>query len=274
LELGTKRLIQIFLLLALVLAAARMYFIFRGRQGTQWKQQQAEKNGTLDPDYYVTPKKLYAQNLKQAKNLTKQPVWVREGYKYTFYPYTGGHVDFRHAAGLLGPIEKLAITDVVVEKSPQERDKQVMAVFEKGGKKFAFPLGVLEGKENYQIYADEILYLQDPHELYKHWKPELWQTIEAHEVKPGMNELQASFAVGAGSLESGSRTDQRVIRYANGGNPLLVTYKDGKAVEVKPVPPDQSGLRETQNDSRREGLTSMAWAGTSQSAEIPACPDM
>lgn len=221
--------IQVALLLAVVLAAIRVFVIFKSRSATDFGKQETQA-APLNADYYVTPKKLYAHDLKSARELTKQPAWVREGYRYTYYPYNG-RTDFRHAEGLLGPIEKLQITDVVVEKSPAAANRQVMAVFEKNGKKFSFPIGLVEGND-YQLYIDEILYIQDPRELYKHWPAEMWQAIDAHEVKPGMNEIQATFSVGAGSLESGARTDQRVIRYENGGNPLTVTFRDGKAVEI------------------------------------------
>jgi len=49
-----------------------------------------------------------------------------------------------------------------------------------------------------RIYSDEMLYIEDPRELYKHWPAGLWQSVEKHEVKPGMNELQADFAIGWG----------------------------------------------------------------------------
>lgn len=230
-ERNTKRMIQAVLLIALILAAVRIFVIFRSRTATDFGKQEETKNAPLNADYYVTPRKLYAHDLKSARELTRQPAWVREGYKYTYYPYKG-RTDFRDAEGLLGPIEKLNITDVVVEKSPEARNRQLMAVFEKEGKQYSFPIGLVEGN-GYQIYIDEILYVQDPRELYKHWPAEVWQAIEAHQVRPGMNEIQVTFAVGAGALESGSRTDERVIRYENGGNPLTVTFRDGKAADIR-----------------------------------------
>jgi hypothetical protein len=70
--------------------------------------------------------------------------------------------------------------------------------------------------------------------LYKHWSPDVWQAVDQHEVKPGMNELQADFAVGMGVPDSGGDSDEKTVRYANGGKPLVVTYHDGKAAEIKP----------------------------------------
>ena len=85
----------------------------------------------------MNPKKLYPYDLKSAKQLTQQPVWVKEGYRYTYFAYqpASKHVDFGHDAGLLGPIEKLAITDVVVASNiVSGQPKQVVATFQKEGK--------------------------------------------------------------------------------------------------------------------------------------------
>ena len=73
------------------------------------KQQRAKAAGYSNADYYVVPKKLYPFDLESAKQLTKQPVWVKEGYRYTYYPYDVAHkrVDFAHDGGLLLPIEQL-----------------------------------------------------------------------------------------------------------------------------------------------------------------------
>ena len=62
----------------------------------------------------------------------------------------------------------------------------------------------------------------------------MWQAVERHDVKPGMNELQVDFAVGMGALDAGSSSAERTLHYANGGKPLVVIYRDGKAAEIKP----------------------------------------
>jgi hypothetical protein len=188
----------------------------------------------LPADYYVVPKRLHAYDLKSAQHMMDQPVWVKEGYRYTYYPYdvASHHVNFSHEAGLLLPLEKLQITKVVADKPPTGA-KQVMAVFEKDGKSFAFLVG-LEQDGDYQIYADNIVFIQDPHDLYKHWPPDVWSAVDQHEVRPGMNELQAEFAVGMGMPESAEETSTKTVHYANGGKPLVVVFQYGKATEVKP----------------------------------------
>lgn len=86
---------------------------------------------------------------------------------------------------------------------------------------------------DYQIYSDEMLYIQDPHELYKHWPGDVWEAISQHQVKPGMNELQAYFAIGMGVPERQSDPNVKTVNYPNGGKPVSVTYRNGKAAEIK-----------------------------------------
>ena len=232
-----KQRIQIALALALVVAGVRAGYILYQRHEdylAAQKQEQAKKAGYSNADYYVTPKKLYPYDLKSAKMLTEQPVWVKEGYRYTYYRYVPvvKKVDFAHEAGLLGPLERLEIKDVMAVAAPGGR-KQVVATFEKDEHSYAVPVG-FESEGQYKIYSDEIFYVEDPHELYKHWPADVWQAVAQHEVKPGMNELQADFAVGMGVPDAGASSNEKTVRYPNGGKPLVVIYRDGKAAEIKP----------------------------------------
>ena len=45
---------------------------------------------------------------------------------------------------------------------------------------------------------------------------------------------QADFAVGMGVPDSGASSDDKTVRYANGGKPLVVVFHGGKAVEINP----------------------------------------
>ncbi|MGA9977771.1 MAG: hypothetical protein WBQ08_03990 [Candidatus Sulfotelmatobacter sp.] len=237
-----KHRIQIALILAMAVAAVRVGVILFERHAddvARANKIKTQNAGYSNPDYYVYPKKLYPYDLKSAKQLTQQPVWAKEGYKYTYYPYDAAHkrVDFAHEAGLLLPIERLEIKDVITDTPPEKGSRrQMLAVFEKDGKTYAVPIG-FEADEQYTIYSDEMLFIEDPHVLYKHWSADVWQAVDQHQVKPGMNELQADFAVGMGVPDSGDTSYEKTVRYPDGGKPLVVVYHDGKAAEIKPGTP-------------------------------------
>src|SRR5271167_4443664 len=85
-----KRKIQLALLLALVVATLRAGYILYERHEENVaadKQKQAQNVGYSNADYYVNPKKLHPYDVKSAKQLTEQPVWVKEGYRYAYYQY-------------------------------------------------------------------------------------------------------------------------------------------------------------------------------------------
>jgi hypothetical protein len=225
----TAKAIQAILAVALVAAAIWFYLNMRDRR--VMLVEAPKKEVALNSDDYVVPKKLHPQDAKDARELIRQPVWVREGYRYDYYQY-GPPVDFRDKAGLLGPIERLQIKDIVIQTAPDGGGRQIMAVFDKDGKPYAFSIGV-DDNGTQHIYSDDMLFVQDPHELYKHWPADTWKAIENHEVKPGMNELQASFALGVGIPEGAGMGNPKIVNYPDGGHPVKVTFENGKATEVK-----------------------------------------
>lgn len=229
----TRKTLQVFLVVALAAAAVRVGVIFYQRKHANAPRQQQEH--LMNADYYVTPKKLHAYDLVSARELTKQPVWVREGYRYSFFSYDPARrqADLRHPVGMLGPIERIKVTDVIAQRT-SDGPSQVLAVFEREAGKFAVPIGT-EQKGDFNIYADEIFYIQDPRDLYKHWSADVWRSIEQHEVKPGMNEIQAAFAVGMGTPHP-MNGEEKTVDYPNGGSPLRITYRNGRAVEIAPKP--------------------------------------
>jgi len=229
----SKHKIQLVLVAAIAAAGLRAAYVAYERRSPA-VEPSAKHELPLNPDYYVVPKKLYPYDLKSAKQLTQQPVWVKEGYRYTYYPYDRARhrTDFSREAGLLLPIQKLDIKDVVEDiASGSTHLRQLMAVFELEGKSYALPVGWLTNG-SYKIFSDEIFYIQDPRDLYKHWSADVWASIAQHQVKLGMNEFQSDFAIGMGVPERQTDASVKTVHYPNGGKPVTIIYRDGKAAEI------------------------------------------
>ncbi len=228
--------LQVFLAAAIMLAGGRAAYIVYERHEARKADAKPRPETLLKADYYVTPKKLHPYDLKSAHQLTEQPVWVKVGYQLTYYPYDRQRhkTDFGHEAGTLLPLQKLAIEDVVTGVSPLAPGiKQVLACFSLEGKGYAVPIGAEKGGD-FKIYSDDIFFIEDPHDLYKHWPADIWKRIDAHEVQAGMSELQASFAIGIGIPQGSGGYGSRTLHYPNGGKPLAITFENDKAGEIRP----------------------------------------
>jgi hypothetical protein len=235
-----RKRIQITLIVFTVLALARVGIIFyeRNHEPDARKPQPASSSSyrvTLDD--YVTPHKLFPYDLKSAREVAGKTVWVRVGNQIAYYPYsaTSRRVDLAHRAGLLAPLEKLEVKDVIAQDVRGQ--KQVMAVFTKTGKpeQYAVSVGKISAG-SYDFFINDVFFIDDPRQLYNHWPAEIWNAIDNHEVKPGMNELQASFAVGANLRASGGDYGNRTVQYIHGDQSTMVTFSDNKATAVEPGP--------------------------------------
>lgn len=224
------RIFQFVFAILIVFAAVRLIVILRQRNTAHVDTVKPAAAPPLNREAYVVPKKLYIASLKSAQQLTRQPVWVKEGYRYTVYPSANHTADFQHPAGMLLPIQKLQIKEVVSVAAPSSR--QVVAVFDQDGKTYAVPIGTQQENE-FTFYADEMFFYEDPHELYNFWPKATWDAIDRHEVTKGMNEYQVAFAVGMGVPQPGGDSSQKTVVYPNGGKQLIVTYQDRKAVDIK-----------------------------------------
>jgi hypothetical protein len=232
-EADAKKKIQIVFIIVIVIAAIRTGYILYERKAET--QEVAKPAPPLNPDYYVLPKKLRPYDLKSAQQLTQQPVWVQVGYSIAYYPYneTTKQSDFAHEKGTLKPLQKIDVKKVVLDVSPgSPGEHQIMALFKDDGQTYSFPIGSMSDGD-YHFLSDDMLFIQDPHELYKHWPAEVWAAIDQHQVKTGMSQLQADFAIGMGEPESSGDSSDVTMWYPNGGKPMEITYHNDKAVQIQ-----------------------------------------
>src|SRR5256885_4629668 len=164
-----KSKIQIILVLGIIVTGIRLGIILYERHEAN-KPVVKQEAPPLNPDYYVSPRKLYPYDLKSAKQLTKQPVWVKVGYFYPYYPYdtAAHHTDFSHEAGKLLPLQKLQIHDVIASVAlGNSGGAKVMAVFTNGGEADATPLSADPGGGGVKVFLGDTVLLQDPHQLFQ-----------------------------------------------------------------------------------------------------------
>src|SRR5438067_10086867 len=114
----TKQRIQISLIVLLLLATARVAYIFHQRKSVAVTPQQDDGSRALTADEYVYPKKIYAYDFTSAKTLVGKSVWVKQGYGNLAYPVINGRVDLIHGKPSLLPIEPLKITGVIRQPPP------------------------------------------------------------------------------------------------------------------------------------------------------------
>jgi hypothetical protein len=199
---------------------------------------------TLTDDDYVTPHRIVPYDLKSAvKELAGKTVWVRNGNTVPYYRYhpQTHFVEFAPKAGLLPPLDKLQVKDVILQRAPASLApgqvaivrKQIMAVFEEADHSglFAVSIGTNTG-DDFTFNVNEIFYYEDPHELYKHWPPDVWHAIDQHQVQKGMNELQVSFALGSMVGASPGDYGNRWAQYRSNGKLVTVTFDKNRVVEI------------------------------------------
>lgn len=204
-------------------------------------------------DDTVIPKKLYIDSLKSAQVLVGKPVWMQAGYQVEYFPYKAKHIDFAHQVGVLPGVQQLDVKAIVEQATPVSfhprigrGNQNVFVIFTEPGdpqgsnEQYAAPMGTIGGPSvedgGSKYYFDDLLYYDDPHQLYSFWPSNVWKAIDAHQVIPGMSELETTMALGqiqdSGSSDYGNRTVHFNYGLHNEKS-ARVTFANNKATEIK-----------------------------------------
>jgi hypothetical protein len=201
----------------------------------------APEREVIADDDLVFLKKKRPDSLKDVKELVGSTLWVSAGSQMEFYPFVGHAAQYGKSAGTLLGAEPIVAKDAVEQVAPKAAtfripggDKQVLLVFTKPGdtNEYAVPVGYRQGKD-YTFYTDEIFFYDDPHQLYKHWGPEIWKAVDAHQVILGMNERQVELSLGQVSKSTSNDYGNRMVVFANLGKPMAVTFVKNKVTAFR-----------------------------------------
>lgn len=232
---------QITLLILMVLAAARVGIIFYERSHepeVQKPKPPLASSYKITLDDYVTPHKLFPFDLKSAREeVAGKTLWMRAGNQVAFYPYSSINraIDPVRKAGVLAPLEKLQIKEVIAQSIHGQ--KQIVTIFTRQGATAEYGVAVAKMSQgSYDFFINDLFFSDDPHQLYNHWPAEIWDAIDHHQVKNGMNELQASFALGTNIRATAGDYGNRSVQYIDGDHSTMVSFSDNKAVSVEPGP--------------------------------------
>jgi hypothetical protein len=217
--------VQALLKLGLVATGIYLAFVYYDRWSARLPVDDRREQLLKNPDYYVFPPRSYVSDLASARKLVGKPLWVKEGYRWTYEPDDEP----------LRPLEKIVPTAV------RQRGSEVVIDFEKGGKKSTMPIG-----SRAAFVVDELFFIQDPREIFKHWTEADWEKISTRQIEAGMTEYQITSAIGGGSLiPSLSSAKRRVVDYKlcmiDGIPPVRVYYDEGVAERVETLAVENGG---------------------------------
>lgn len=236
----TWQLILASVLVSILAGGGYLYTVFKHRQdpGVAGKPDPSQQ---VSMDDVAVTHQLSAAHFEDTLALQGTSVWVKNGNTIAYFPYTGGHINFARKVGVLPPLQKLDIKKIIKAVPPAKvadgighGDRQVFAVFALSGKpdQYAMPIGTIQGSNEF-YYCDLMYFYDEPHGIYNYWPKDVWAAIDAHQIKPGMSELQSRLAVGQNMQSDSDREGNRTILYDENGTHWTVTYLHNKATQIK-----------------------------------------
>jgi hypothetical protein len=227
-------------LITLAIGGIYLLFVWHQRQNPGVVGQ-SETTPTLSADDVAVVRTLSPQHFEDLKQLEGTRVWMKNGYTMLYYPYVAGQVEFGKRAGLIPAAQSMDVKKIVKAAVPAREDdgmehgtRQAFAVFAMPGSAglFATPVGSIEGDQ--EAYFTDLLFFYDaPQTIYSNWPKDVWVAIDAHQVKPGMSELQTRIAIGQKMHPEGETEGERTVTFDQNGKQWTVTYVKNHATVIK-----------------------------------------
>jgi hypothetical protein len=150
-------------------------------------------------------------------------------------------VEFAKRVGLIPAAQRLEVKKIIKQAVPASVDDgishgslQVFAVFALpgGAALYATPVGAMQGSEE-AYFCDMLFYYDDPHTIYDHWPKDVWAAVDAHQVKPGMSELETRMAIGHKTQTDGEKEGDRTVSFDQAGKHWTITFVKNRATAIE-----------------------------------------
>jgi hypothetical protein len=228
------------ILITFAIGGIYLYSVWKRRQDPGIIPQDNSRQ-RLSMDQLAVIREFFPVRFEQTLRLEGTTVWEKNGYAMPYYPYAGGRVIFDKRAGVIPAAQRMEVKKIVKAAVPASEDdriehgsRQAFAVFALPGSAalFATPIGYLQGGEE-AYYTDRLFYYDDPHTIYDNWPKDVWTAIDAHQVKPGMSELETRMAIGRKLEADGETEGERTVHYDQDGKRWTVTYVKNQATVIQ-----------------------------------------
>jgi hypothetical protein len=236
----TGQKILISLVITLIIGGSYLFSVWRQRQNPGVIGQKDAKQ-TLSQDDLVVMRAFFPVHFEDTLRLEGTTVWMKNGYIAPYYLYTNGRVEFAKRVGLIPAAQRLEVKKIIKQAVPASVDDgishgslQVFAVFALpgGAALYATPVGAMQGSEE-AYFCDMLFYYDDPHTIYDHWPKDVWAAVDAHQVKPGMSELETRMAIGHKTQTDGEKEGDRTVSFDQAGKHWTITFVKNRATAIE-----------------------------------------
>jgi hypothetical protein len=228
-------------LITLAIGGIYLYSVWKHRQNPGVVAQKDPGETTLSKDDLVVMRAFFPQHFEDLQRLAGTTVWMKDGYAISYFPYSDGRVEFSKRAGVIPATQPMEIKKTIKAAAPPKLDdglehgtRQAFVVFALPGDKqlFAAPVGDINGNQE-SYFTDSLFFYDNPHTIYNYWPGDVWAAIDAHQVKPGMSEVETRMAVGQNMHPDGNTEGNRTVTYNENGKTWTVTFVKNRATEIK-----------------------------------------
>ena len=235
-----KKFMLISVLITLILGGGYLFSVWLHRRNPGVARRTAPSQ-TLSKDDLVVMRAFFPTHYEDTLQLEGKTVWMKNGYTMPYFPYDGGRIVFAKSLGVIPSAQRLDIKKAIKAAAPAQVDdgishgtRQVFAVFTMPGSAslYATAIGVIDGPQE-AYFSDILFFYDDPHTIYDNWPKGVWAAIDAHQVIPGMSELETRMAIGQKTQSEGSSEGNRTVTYDQAGKQWMVTFVNNHATTIK-----------------------------------------